>query len=69
MKNWKKVYSSPNDIRVGMIKTLLQNRGINVIVINKKDTAYNNFGELEIYVHATKVLEVLNIINDELQFE
>lgn len=69
MNDWKKVYSSPNEIRIQMIKTLLQDRGIRVMVINKKDTAYNNFGDLEIYVKATTVLRVLKIINDELQFE
>ena len=65
MKNWKLVCSNSNEIRIQIIKTILEISDIQVMVISKKDTVYNNFGEIEIYVRPQNVLTALDIIHEE----
>ena len=67
--NWEKVFSSVDDFRATLVRLTLESRGVQAIIINKKDTAYNNFGEQEVYVNRQDVLPALKIIQDEIRFE
>lgn len=69
MKKWRKVFSSENGFRAELVKITLENSGFQAILINKKDTAYNNFGEQEVYVNTEDVLPALKVIQDEIHFE
>ncbi len=63
-EDWQKVYSSSQEHRIEIVKAVLLDQDIPSVVINKKDSAYL-FGELELYVHADKVLRAKQIINKE----
>jgi hypothetical protein len=41
----------------------LEEEGIKTFVINKKDSSYNNFGQVEMYVKAEDVIRANYIIN------
>ena len=69
MENWKKVYSTDNGIRAELVRGVLEDREIPAIIINKRDSQYNDFGEQEVYVHREHVLVAIKIIKHELQFE
>lgn len=69
MNSWKKVYSTDNGIRAALIQGVLEDRDIPAIVINKRDSQYNDFGEQEVYVSQQHLLFALKIIKDELQFD
>ncbi len=69
MKNWQKVFETENNIRASMVRDLLQEKGLNPIIVNKKDSSLNNFGQLEILVSPEDVLHALKLINEDINFE
>ncbi len=61
MKDWKRVYNSQFEHKVGIVKAVLKEHEIDSVIVNKKDSAYL-FGELELYVNQDDVLKAKNII-------
>ncbi len=47
---------------ISIMKLKLEEEGIQVYVINKMDSAYNNFGEIELYVSHEDVVKAKYII-------
>ena len=64
-KGWTKVFVTAEDYLVSMASDILQDNGIESVVINHKDSSYVMWGEAEIYVRdenevqATEILEQL----------
>lgn len=63
MNNWIKVFGSNQIIEAEMAKTLLIDHSIQAVIINKIDSAYNNFGQAEVYCNPDDFLEAQNLIN------
>lgn len=63
-ENWQKIYSSQFEHQVGILKAVLDDAGIDSVIVNKKDSFYL-FGELELFVHADHVIRAKRIINEE----
>jgi hypothetical protein len=47
---WVKVYSDTDPFKIGVIKSLLSEQGIQSQEINKKDSLVVALGEIELYV-------------------
>ena len=47
-----------------MAKEILENAGINVVVLNQHDTAIKSFGEYGIYVTNEKVTEAVKLLKE-----
>ncbi len=47
---WFKLYTTRNYVEADIIKGMLEENNIQVFVLNKMDSSYLNFGEIEIYV-------------------
>jgi acylphosphatase len=64
-KDWKLVYFTGDDYRSVIAKELLEENDIHAVVINRKDSSYTTFGDIEVYVsnddeeQANKILEHL----------
>ena len=56
-KGWKNIYSTTEEHLITMAKDLLEDVGIEVVVINHKDSAYVCWGEYELFVREEKVEE------------
>jgi len=59
---WTLVYTVGNDHQAEMAKILLAEQEIDAIVINKRDSSYLAFGDIEIFVkeaEAEKAAEIL----------
>ncbi len=69
MGNWSKVYESKQPYRTEIVKDILEQNGIKAIIMDRKDSAYYIFGQLEVHVEAEKVLNALKIIEDDIKFE
>ncbi len=69
MSKWSKVYESKKPYRTEIVKGILEQKGIKAIIMNKKDSAYDIFGQLEVHVEADNVLTALKIIEDDIKFE
>lgn len=62
--NWVNVYSTNLEYKAEIMKALIEEEGIQVILINKKDSAYL-FGDIELYVHNDHVIKANRIITRE----
>lgn len=49
-QDWKLVYTVDESYKSEIVQELLKENNIIGVVMNKKDTTYNSFGEFEIYV-------------------
>ena len=50
MKGWHKLYITRNYPEASIIKGMLEENSIEVVVFNKLDSSYLNFGDIELYV-------------------
>lgn len=58
----KIVYRTSEVHMANIMKLKLEEESVHVIVINKMDTSYNNFGEIELYVNQKDVIRAKYII-------
>lgn len=61
-KDWKRVFLSGEMYRAEIAKEVLENHGVNSVILNQKDSSYTSFGNVEVYVHeddADKAIELL----------
>ena len=68
MSNWKKVYSSEFEYRAKIVNDILEEAGLNPVMLNKRDSSYNNFGNYEVTVSSDNIILALKIITDEIDF-
>ena len=69
MKDWRKIFSSQNPFQAELVRDVLEGNDFQAITVNKQDSAYGVFGEIEVYVPKESVLPALKIIKDEISFE
>jgi hypothetical protein len=50
-KDWKQVFLTGELYRAEIAKEILENNGINAVVLNQKDSSYTAFGNIEVYVN------------------
>lgn len=67
--SWKKIHSTSFFHKAEIMKDLLQESQINAVIINKKDSSFNNFGNYEIFVNPMDEQEALALINETKSFE
>lgn len=61
-KNWVKVYTTPRAIEAEIIMQVLLDHEVEVVKMNKQDSMYQVFGEVELYVHQSKFDQAIEII-------
>ena len=60
--NWIKIYTSTEQYKINLLKGYLLKRDILTISLNKKDSSYLVFGEIELYVKKENVILAKNLI-------
>ena len=50
MNDWYKLYTTRNYAEANIIKGMLEENNILVVILNKLDSSYLTFGEIELYV-------------------
>ena len=68
MSNWVSVYTTQASHRAEIVKAVLEEEGLNPVIINKKDSSYK-FGYYEVLVVEEESVEAANLIRDEIEFE
>ncbi|MCF8359283.1 MAG: DUF2007 domain-containing protein [Prolixibacteraceae bacterium] len=63
-KDWKKVYFSGHLYQVEIARDLLENNGINSVILNQKDSVYKTFGDVELYVHENDEQRALELLKE-----
>ena len=56
-KDWIQVYSTNRMFQAEILKQVLADHEIEAVIINKMDSSYKSFGEIEIYVKNVHVIK------------
>lgn len=65
--DWQLVYSAKSAIDAEMVRGMLENVGIEAVVMNKQDSSYL-FGDVEVYVskeQAEKAADIIKSVDNE----
>lgn len=68
MSKWVKVYKNENLYRAEIVKAVLEDNGLQAVLVDKKDRIYH-LGYYEVHVGADDVLKAIKIITDDITFE
>lgn len=68
MNDWVTVFETSVLVRVEIVKGVLENKGFEVIVLNKKDSNYL-IGTYELKVMQEQAFNAINTIENEIKFE
>ncbi|MFA9388835.1 MAG: DUF2007 domain-containing protein [Prolixibacteraceae bacterium] len=63
-KDWKQVFLTGQAYQAEMAKEILENNGINAVILNQKDSVYLTFGDLEVYVNEKDVDRAVELLKD-----
>lgn len=67
LDNYRLVFKTSESYLAELMKAKLRADGIKVFDINKKDSSYNNFGGIELYVKSEDVVRAKYIIDTEYE--
>jgi hypothetical protein len=56
-EQWEKVFSTNAGYQADILKALLEEENVVCVVINKQDSSYLAFGEVELFVKSEDVLK------------
>ena len=62
-KGWTKIFITQDEKISMLLSSILNEQGINAVSINKKDSSYQMFGNIELYVKDDNVKKAKKIIN------
>ena len=63
--NWIKIYTSTDSFKIELLKGSLDQNNIVAMSINKKDSSYLAFGEIELLVDAKDVMKAKILIKKQ----
>ncbi|MFZ6051606.1 hypothetical protein [Halocola ammonii] len=66
-KDWMKIYSDALEHTVMLVKLKLEENNIPTIILNKRDSSYNAFGEVELYIRREDSVKARHLINDNFE--
>ena len=66
MTAWQKIYATRNAAEASIIQGMLEENHIPVQVMNKQDSSYLNFGDIELYVPGHLQLTARQLIEKDL---
>ena len=67
--DWHSVFSTDQLHKAEIVKAVLDDHHMNPVLINKKDSSYHNFGEIEVHVTSEFTLRARQIIENDINFE
>ncbi|WP_009033894.1 putative signal transducing protein [Indibacter alkaliphilus] len=68
MKNWQKIYEDGSPVRAEIVKGVLEEKNIQAVILNKKESVYQIHGQYEVMVPITDALTAINIVKNEITF-
>jgi hypothetical protein len=63
-KEWKQVFLSGQMYKAEIAKSLLENNGINSVILNQVDSVYKMFGNVELYVREENEQKALELLKE-----
>jgi hypothetical protein len=68
MENWIKVFETEAQVRAEIVKGVLEEHGIQAVVLNKKETVYQIFGTYHVLVQRDDSISAATIVQNEITF-
>ena len=65
LKKWSKIYVSTDPIQVEIISQMLEKNNITTVIINKQDSSYNMFGNIELYTQNINYENAIKILKNK----
>ena len=69
MSKWASIFESKHEYKAEIVKDVLTDKGFEPVILNKKDTAYNIFGQYEVHVTAEHAVRAIRIVENDINFE
>lgn len=63
-KDWKKVFLTGDTYKAEIAREILALNEINAVILNQKDSVYQTFGDIEVYVNQTDEATALEILKE-----
>jgi len=63
-KDWKQVFLTGEFYKAEMARDLLEMNGINSVILNQKDSIYQTFGDIVVYVNEPDEERAFEILNE-----
>lgn len=61
-QDWVKIYSTDKEFKAGLVSSVLKDNDIEVVTMNKRDSSYQAFGIIELYIHNADFDKAIEII-------
>lgn len=61
-KDWVIAYESRQEYLADIARSVLSDNDIESVIINKKDSIYNSFGDIEVYVNRDNLIRAKQIL-------
>lgn len=65
MENWSRIYATRSLPEASIIKGMLEENSVRVMMVNKQDSSYLNFGDIELYVPQYQEETAIQLINQD----
>ena len=59
--HWEAVFSTTLLYKAEIIRGMLEEEGIQAVIVNKQDSSYLSFGDVEVYVKSEDILKAKQI--------
>ena len=63
MDNWTSVYNTETLYQAELIQAVLEENGINAVILNQRDSSYTTFGEIHVMVNQGDLSAAQEIVN------
>lgn len=50
MDGWYKIFATRDYTKASIVKGMLEENNVTTVILNKQDSSYINFGDIELYV-------------------
>lgn len=60
--DWVKIFTSFDFYQSELVRQLLEQHEMEVVLMNKRDSAHNTFGQVEVYIHQSAFSEAIEVL-------
>ena len=66
MQSWQKIFATRNPAEASIIQGMLEENNVPVQIMNKQDSSYLNFGDIELFVPVHLAETAKQLVADNL---
>jgi len=63
-EGWTLIFTTAKSFDAELVKTMCADQGIEAVILNKQDSTYLTFGEIEVFVKEEDQETAINLIKD-----